>query len=248
MALLLLLFAVDVLFVVHAAKTGRVSPWAYIIVALPAAGALAYALFAWLPAWLAGPRGSRLRACVTQAFDPERRYAALTAELEASHTVANRAALAAECLALEKYEEAKRHYGRVLAHPLGDEPEYMVGRARAEFGLRRPNKTIATLDRLREFWPDFQSADAHLLYARALESTGREAEALDEYAALARYYPGPEARVRWALLLDRVGRGSEAKRLFADVVAQMARAPGYVRRMQARWIDTAKDALKVSRV
>jgi hypothetical protein len=244
MPIFLVLFAVDVLFVLHAAKTGRLSPWAYIIVAVPAVGVLAYVLIAVLPAWLAGVRGQRLRTCVAQAFDPERRYAALTAELEASHTVANRAALAAECLALEKYDEAKLHYGRVLAHPLGDEPEYMVGRARAEFGLRRPHKTVATLDRLREFWPDFQSADAHLLYARALESAGREAEALDEYAVLARYYPGPEVRVRWAQLLDRVGRGSEAKRLFADVVAQTARAPAYVRRMQAQWIDTAKDALK----
>jgi hypothetical protein len=172
------------------------------------------------------------------------RHVKLAADAETADTIANRVALADECLALGKFADAKRHYDHVIAQPLGDEPAYMVGRARAEFGLGRPARTVATLDTLREFWPDYQSADAHLLYARALDASGRTAEALAEYEALAGYFPGAEARVRWGQLLSRLGRASEAKTLFADVVAQMKRAPRYVRRMQATWIATAEAELR----
>ena len=96
-----------------------------------------------------------------------------------------------------------------------------------------------------EPWPDYQSADGHLLYARALEESGREAEALDEYRVLVDYYPGAEARVRFAMLLQQMGRAEEAKRLCADVLTQMRRAPKYVRKVQAEWIAAAERMLRV---
>jgi hypothetical protein len=127
---------------------------------------------------------------------------------------------------------------------MGDEPSYALGKAQAEFGLGRPQDTVATLDDLRLRWPDYRSADGHLLYARSLEVSGRTDEALDEYRALADYYPGAEARVRWAMLLGSVGRDAEAKRLHSDVLTQMRRAPKYVRKAQAEWIAIAEKALR----
>src|SRR5262245_30863591 len=242
--LVLALLAIDVLCVVHAAKTGRICPWACIILAIPLLGAAAYLVFEVAPAWLGSTQGQIARQRLAKSLNPTRRDLSLSADAETADTIANRVALAEECLALGKFAEAKRHYDHVIAQPLGDEPAYMVGRARAEFGLGRPGRAVATLDTLREFWPDYQSADAHLLYARALEADGRTAEALDEYEALAGYFPGAEARVRWGQLLSRLGRAGEAKRLFADVVAQMKRAPRYVRRMQATWIAAAEAALR----
>ena len=73
---------------------------------------------------------------------------------------------------------------------------------------------------------------------------GARPRPLDEYHALVGYYPGAEARVRFALLLQRTGRDAEAKRLFADVLTQMRRAPKYVRKAQAEWIATAERALR----
>jgi hypothetical protein len=244
MPLALVLFLIDVTLIVHAAKTGRFSPWAYLILLLPGIGALAYVLVELLPEWLGSVQGQKARQRVFNTLDPEKQYRRLADDLAISDTIANRVDLAEECLLLGKFEEARIHFENALSRPMGDEPNYALGKAKAEFGLKRPHDTVATLDALRARWPDFQSADGHLLYARALEESGREAEALDEYRALVDYYAGAEARVRLGLLLQKLGRDAEAKRLFADVLTQMRRSPKYVRKTQAEWIATAERALR----
>ena len=147
-------------------------------------------------------------------------------------------------MALGKYWAAGEHYKEILARPMGDEPIYMLGLARAEFGLGRAQDTVATLDKLRARWPDYHSADGHLLYARALEDAGRLEEATDEYHSLVNYFPGAEARVRYGLLLQKIGRHGDAKVVLTDLLTHMRRAPRYVRKVQAEWIAIAEKALR----
>ena len=244
MPIALVLGLIDIILVVHAAKTGRFSPWAYVILMIPVFGALAYVLVELLPEWFGSYQGQTARKRIVAAVNPEGRYRGLTDQLAITDTIANREALAAECLALGKYQEAGHHYDEILARPLGEEPIYMLGRARAEFGLGRSADVVATLDELRGRWPSYQSADAHLLYARSLEEIGRTDEALEEYKALAGYYPGAEARVRYGMLLDRLGRAAEARAVLSDLLTHMRRAPKYVRKVQAEWIGMAEKALR----
>ncbi len=239
----LILLVVNVALIVHAAKTGRFWPWGFIILFIPGFGALAYALVELLPEWFGSARGQQARARIAGTLDPGRRYRELGEQLEVVDTIATRAALAEQCLALGKFAEAEQHYAHILSLPLGEEPIYALGKARAEFGLDRPQEAVATLDDLRARWPDYQSADGHLLYARALEASGRIEAALAEYQAVAAYYPGAEARVRYGLLLETAGRPADAKAMLAEVLTQLKRAPKYVRRVQAEWIALAERAL-----
>jgi hypothetical protein len=240
----IVLLIVNVALIVHAAKTGRFSPWGFIILFIPGFGALAYVLVELLPQWFGSARGQKARRHVVNTLDPSKRYRALTEQLEVADTIANRAALAEECLVLGKFTEAEYHYERILALPMGDDPIHAFGRARAQFGRSHPEEAVATLDDLRKRRPDYQSADAHLLYAHALEDSGRTDDALYEYQALANYYPGAEARVRYGLLLDKAGRQSDAKAVFGEVLTQLKRAPKYVRRVQAEWIALAEKGLR----
>jgi hypothetical protein len=244
MQLGLILVLVDVLCVVHAAKTGRFWPWGAVILALPGFGALAYFLMEIMPEWLGSPQGQQARRRVGKKLDPGKNYRVLTDQLEVADTIANRAVLAEECLELGKFEEAQRHYEQILALPMGDEAIFVLGKARAEFGLGHAAETVATLDKLRERWPDYQSAEGHLLYARALEESGRAEEALFEYQAVANYYAGAQARARYGLLLDKVGQHAEAKTVLTEVLARYKRVPRYVRRMQSEWIARAEKALR----
>jgi hypothetical protein len=244
MPLALLLVALDAMLIVHAAKTGRLCPWASIILLLPGIGVLAYLLVELVPEWMGSIQGQQARHQIANRLNPERRYRGLTDQLQIADTIANRVALADECLALAKFAEAKEHFAAVLARPLGDEPHYRLGKARAEFGLGQMDEALATLDGLRQRWPDYQSADAHLIYARALDDSGRPEEALTEYQALAAYYPGAEARVRYGLLLARLGYQHEATTLLTETLNQLRRAPKFVRKIQAEWIAVAEKAVR----
>jgi hypothetical protein len=146
--------------------------------------------------WFGSPGAQQARKRIAGQLDPEKLYRELSDRLANTDTVANRAALAAECLRLARFDEAVRHYDHILMLPLGGEPAYALGRAQAEFGRNRPAEALATLDDLQKRWPDFESAEAHLLYARSLAEVGRIDEALEVYYALVRYAPGAEARVR----------------------------------------------------
>jgi hypothetical protein len=240
----IILLLINVGLIVHAAKTGRFWPWGYVILFIPGFGALAYVLVELLPEWFGSVQAQRARRRVVTTLDPGKRYRLLGDQLEVADTIANRAALADECLTLGKYGEALDHYERILSLPLGEDAIYALGKARAQFGLGRAQDAVATLDDLRKRWPDYQSADAHLLYARALEESGRTGDALFEYQALANYYPGAEARARYGLLLDKAGRQAEAKVVFTELLTGLKRAPKYVRRVQAEWIAIAEKALR----
>jgi len=181
MQLGLILLLIEVALIVHAAKTGRFWPWGFIILFIPGFGALAYVLIELLPEWFGSTQGQQARRRVVSTLDPGRRYRELADQLQVADTIANRAALAEECLALGKFEEALGHYEHILALPMGDDAIYALGKARAQFGFGNPQQAVATLDDLRERWPDYQSAEGHLLYARALEESGRTEDALSEY-------------------------------------------------------------------
>jgi hypothetical protein len=244
MPLGIILFLIEISLIVHAAKTGRFWPWGFVILFIPVFGALAYVLVELLPEWFGSAQGQTARRRVVSTLDPGRRYRALSDQLEVTDTIANRAALADECLALGKFDEALSHYDHILTLPMGDDAIYALGKARAQFGLGHPQDAVATLDDLRKRWPDYQSAEAHLLYARALEESGRTDDALFEYQALANYYPGAEARARYGLLLGKAGRQAEAKAVFTELLTGLKRAPNYVRRVQAEWIALAEKALR----
>jgi hypothetical protein len=235
-----LVLILNVVLIVHAAKTGRFMPWFYIILFLPGIGAVAYIVAELLPEWLGSHKGQVARQTMARAINPGRRYRDLTDDLALVDTIANRAALAEECLALDKFEEALFHYSAILTHPLAEEPQFFLGKARAQFGLRQSTAAIATLDELARRWPDFHSADGHLLYAMALEENGRNDEALAHYANVGQYFPGVEPRVRQAQLLQKLGRGTEAKLIAEDVLRGLNRAPAHVRRNQREWLASAQ--------
>jgi hypothetical protein len=244
MPIAIVVMAINIAFVIHAAKTGRFMPWGYLILLLPGIGTIAYILVELVPEWMGTRQGQQARQRVVHALDPEKEYRRLKDELEIADTIANRAALASECLLLGKFWVALDHYNNILARPMGEEPAYALGKARAEFGLGRWQATVATLANLRARWPDYQSADGHLLYARALAESGRTEEALDEFKAVSSYFAGAEARVRWAMLLQSAGREAEAKAIYTELLTQMQRAPRYVRKAQAEWISIAEKQLR----
>lgn len=160
MPVAIVILLLDITLIDHASRTGRLQPWAFIILMVPLIGSIAYIVVELIPEWMNGPGAQEARKRVANRLDPEKLYRQLSDRLADTDTIANRATLAAECLKLGRFEEAERHYDHILKLPMGEEPAYALGKAQAEFGRNRPADALATLDDLQKRWPDFNRPKA----------------------------------------------------------------------------------------
>ena len=129
MPVALVVLLLDITLIYHASKTGRLQPWAFIILMIPLVGALAYIVVELVPEWFGSPGAQQARKRIAGKLDPEKAYRELSDRLAGSDTIANRHALAAECLNVRRFDEAERHYDHVLTLPMGREPAYALGKA-----------------------------------------------------------------------------------------------------------------------
>jgi hypothetical protein len=233
-------YLVQLALILHVVRSGRSQYWIYVLLFAPGLGGLAYFIAEILPEML-GTRGARQALTgAKRAFNPEGEYRALAEELDTADTVENRRRLAEESLRLGKVEQAITLYKTALTGIHKDDPSMMHGLARAYFAAGDFVGCAQTLEALKAANPKFESADAHLLYARALEGQGRRDEALHEYETVSRYFAGAEARCRYALLLRQAGHAEQARRLFEEVVRAVDKAGKPFKRDQREWYDIAK--------
>ena len=235
-----LFLVVQIACAVHAGRTGRPFFWIYLILFLPMAGMLAYVFVELVPEMANSRTGRRAAAGVGKLIDPEKDYRAALRQVQISETVETKSNLAELCLETKRFAEAARLYREVLTGLHATDPGLLLGLARAEFGLGRYDEVQAVLEDLRADNPDYRSPDGHLLYARSLELQGKSEAALYEYEALAAYYPGQEAKYRWAQLLKDTGKIDAANRLFAEIVQAYDILPRHARREQREWAELAR--------
>ena len=218
MPLFLLSVVVQVAIVVHIVKTGRNTTWIWIVVMLPVAGAIAYFVVEVLPGLTGGRRGRQAGRKVRDIMDPNRDFKAAERQFAISDSVENSMRLAQEHLEKGQYEQAKALYEKCLTGPHKDDPHLMFGLAKAAFGLGQAQEVKDLLDELIEKNPDYKNQDAHLLYARALENLGLNAEAEHEYHTLHDYYSGPQASYYYARFLTNQAQIDKAERVIEDIL------------------------------
>jgi hypothetical protein len=239
MPAILLEVLLQVALATHAVRTGRTQPWLWIIIAVPGLGCLLYIAMEILPEFLHGPAGNRAARDVANVIAPEREYKRLLGVVELAPTIENKSALAMECLRVNRAPEAVELYESCLIGIHATDPKLLLGLARACFAVADYPNVVTTLDELRAHNPKYQSAEGHMLYARALEEHGRTEEAITQYEALAGYFPGEEARCRLALLLQKNGSIDRAISLFSEIVKNVERRGKAYKRTEKPWFETA---------
>jgi len=226
--------------IVHLFRTGRPMFWLFVILMVPVVGPLAYLIVEVLPSFNHNPAARKALSRARKAIDPNRGVREGSLNYERSQNVDTASKLAAELTKAGRHEEAIRVCTEARTGLFEDDPKILLALANAQSAAGLHTEAIATLDYLREKNPGFRSADGHLLYARALEESGATARALEEYAALANYYPGAEARVRQAMLYKKLGDKSRADQLFAALLKDARLAPKHFRRAEREWIELAE--------
>ena len=229
--------------IVHCIKTGRNWIWVWVMLFLPMIGAVAYFVVEIVPDLFRSHTARSTASGLKKAMDPFADLRRFANEAELIGNVASRQRYAEELTRHGRYGEAIEQYRQTLTGLYEHDPNLMLGLARAQFGDGAAAAARATLEELVRRNPDFQSPERHLLYARSLEAEGDISRALEEYHALAHAYPGAEAAVRYAQLLDRQGRREEARKVAQDLLDQARVSPPHYRRTQRAWLDAAQRLL-----
>jgi hypothetical protein len=241
--LILLTIAVHILCAIEVVRSGHVMPWLFFVLTVPFAGCLIYLVV------MQGPQlqeaGAKAAGRMRKVVDPDQDLRAKRRQVVLVNSADAKRALAEECMKRGTFDEAVALFETAAMGPLSDDPTLLHGLARAKFYNNDPAGAQRALDDLRAANPDWQSAKAHLLYARALELQGKMQDALAEYEALIDYYPGEEARCRLALLLKKQGRIADARSQFAMVITVVDHAPKHYQRAQHDWFKVARRHLSV---
>ena len=243
MSFLILSILVQVALIIHVVKTGRNQIWIWVLALLSLPGAIAYIAVEVLPELFRSRAAQRTARGLRKAMDPGRELRRYESETRVAGNVASRQRYAEELVRHQRHDEAIAQYREALTGLYEHDPNLMLGLAQAQFGKGDASAARATLDDLIRHNPDFRSPAGHLLFARALEAEGNVPKALEEYAVLAPSYPGAEASVRYAQLLQAQGRRAEAQKVARELLEQARIAPGHYRRAQRPWLDAAQRLL-----
>lgn len=234
----------DVLCLIHAARARQPYYWFMIILSIPVFGSIVYFIMEVLPDMQHSRAAKRAATDIGAVIDPDKEIREGTARLARLDTAENRKTLAEALIAKKRYAEAQQLYEGALTGAHVDDPALMMGLARAQFGQEDYLAVCGTLDALRAANPDFQSAEGHMLYARSKEGAGLTGEAFVEYEALAGYFPGEEARCRYALLLQKDGRLDESRDYFRQVIRSVEAGSKAYFRAQRDWYEVARRNLE----
>jgi hypothetical protein len=224
----------------HAIKTGRINYWLMILVFLPGIGSVAYLLLEVLPEMRNSRTARRAASGLVNTLDPDRAMRRHSENLEIADTADNKRHLAEECMKRGQWKDAEQLYRSAAVGPLAGDPALLIGLAKALFGQAHYQGSLDTLDLLQRENPNYESREGHMLYARSLEGLGRTREAADEYRSLIGYALGPEAQVRYGLLMKTMGEPTVARDAFAEAVRTYGRRRGKLDADDRSWLAEAE--------
>jgi hypothetical protein len=235
-----LTLAIQICFVIHAYRSGAPRYWVFVILAFPVGGCVAYYFFEVFPGSREARSARKAVQGLAKAFDPERDLRAKVEEVRICGSIDNRLALAAECAAAGLYAEAIQLYEGCREGPYADDPQILHGLALAQIEAGQHAAARTALDRLETFHPKFKSQELALLRARVLEGSEQHDAALAAYRQIVPAYVGFEAQCRYGLLLQKLGRESDARSAFLHVLHKANRNPA-VPDSEKRWIGIARE-------
>ena len=224
----------------HAYRNGNAQPWLFIILLFPVVGSVVYIVAVVLPGFRHTSQAQQLATGVRKLIDPDRDLRQRLQEADLVDSADAKRGLAEELMRRGDFPAAVRLLEGAATGIHADDPALLYVLARARFGAMDFVGTQKTLDELRVANPNWQSGDAHLLYARALEGQGQDLAALAEYEAVAKYFAGEEAKCRLAMFLQKMGRADDARAVYQAVAKSGERANKFQRQMQREWYALAK--------
>ncbi|HEY7760811.1 MAG TPA: hypothetical protein VIA64_15435 [Burkholderiales bacterium] len=237
--LIALTAVIQAFFVFHVYRTGRPYWWAFIILSFPVIGCVAYYALEVFPGSREHRSARRAANQVARAFNPTGGLKARLEALAVCPSVANKIAAADEFMRCGVFGEAVRLYRDALTGPHADDPNLLLGLARAHVNDGTLVEAQEALARLRQLDARYRPEEARLLMARTHEGLGETEQALAEYEEVAQVYIGLEAKCRYGMLLKQLGFAVQANSVFKEMLEHAKRFKVNLD-TERPWIDTAR--------
>ncbi|MCC2974874.1 tetratricopeptide repeat protein [Massilia sp. IC2-476] len=190
---------VAIFFAVHAVRTGRPMYWLMILFAFPLLGSIVYFAAVFLPHSRLERQARLAGHALQRKLDPGRDVREARAAFDLTPTAHNQMRLAAALLESGQTAEAVAQYDACLQGPFANDPEVILGAARARSLHGQPEAAISLLAPLQVKQPGYRAEEVGLVLGRAYDATGRQVEAGAQFTAAAERFGSIEARVELAL-------------------------------------------------
>ncbi len=135
-------------------------------------GVIAYVAAELIPDLLRSRTTQNTVRDVRKVLDPTKDLRRLEGQAKVTGGVGDQQRYAEELLRQGRAREAIDTYRQTLRGLYAEDPNLMLGLARAQFEADEPAAARTTLDELIRLNPEFKSPQGHLLYARSLEAEG----------------------------------------------------------------------------
>jgi hypothetical protein len=230
--------ALQAICVIHCLRRGN-NRWIWIIVFLPVVGSLIY-IFSEM---ITRREIDNVTSGVGSVFNPGGSIRKLEEQLRFTDTFHNRVALADAYLAAGQTNEAIALYEQSLTGVFTGNEQVMKQLIVAYANVGR-HADIIPLARKIYSSPQFAKSRVHILYALALEQTGKSDQAEKEFQIMNGRFAYFEARYQYALFLLRAGRNEEAKQVLDNMVNEGGHLSSRERRANQVWISKAKEEVR----
>jgi hypothetical protein len=233
MPILIMSFIIQVTLIIHVIRTGRPNWWIFFLLFAPGIGSGVYILLEILPSTGLFPALRKAEQKVIKAMDPTRELRAAQEAFDLSQTVGNRLRLADASANMGDWTGAEKLYHDCLHGQFSEDPAALIGHAKTLVELGRHRDALDRVNQLRVLGRE--GPNEALIFARAAEALGQQADAEDAYAFAAPRIPTLEAQARYVRFLRLAGKDVDATRELQEFDARLARVPRHFQADARKW-------------
>lgn len=234
-----LIIVAQIICILHALKTGR-RDWLYLLIFLPAVGAIIYFIREMLPDITSGHFLQNLQRALFSGSNIKD----LERKVRISDTVTNKLNLAAAYAGRKEYGRAAELAKSCLSDLYTNDPAIMLDVARYSFLNEQYDESVMYFDKALALKNNrLERPEDELIYARALEMTGNNDRAEEVFKKVIRVDHSFEAMYYYGMMLKKLNRNQEAGTLFQQVQDEKDLHPRYVRRRNAQWVRASRREL-----
>lgn len=228
---------IAIFFAIHAVRKGQQLYWLLILFSFPLIGSIVYFFAIYLPDLRLQRGVSQVGAVIQKSLDPGRELREARAAFDLTPTANNQMRLASALFEAGQLADAVAQYDNCLKGPFGKDAVIGLGAAQARLANKEPQVAVELLQAVMGNHPGFRPEQVGLMLAKALSGAGRQAEAGDQFLAMATRFASAESHGEYAIWAIENGARAVADKQLAELA--------HLRRHMTRYTqDLHKDLLR----